>query len=63
VLRVHYGPHESSKNHEHLLNRVILYLNDSPVGKADEVRMGPPRIHIEENPSDQPMDAIAVELK
>jgi hypothetical protein len=42
---------------------VILYLNDSPVGKADEVRMGPPRIHIEENPSDQPMDAIAVELK
>jgi len=63
VLRVHYGPRESSKNHEHVLQRVILYLNDSPVGKTDEVRMGAPRIHVEENPSDQPMDAIAVEVK
>lgn len=63
VLRVHYGPHEASKNHEHLFNRVILYLNDQANGRADEVRMGGPRIHIEENASDQPADAIAVELK
>ena len=63
VLRVHYGPHEASQNHEHVFNRVILYLNDQPNGKADDVRMGPPRIHIEENASDQPADAIAVELK
>lgn len=63
VLRVHYGPRETSKNHEHVFNRVILYLNDQANGKADEVRLGPPRIHVEENASDQPADAIAVELK
>lgn len=48
---------------EHLLNRVILYLTDQSDVKADDVRMGGPRIHVEENPSDRPMDAIAVELK
>jgi hypothetical protein len=63
VLRVHYGPREMSKNHEHLLNRVILYLNDHTDVKADDVRMGVPRIHVEENASDRPLDAIAVELK
>ncbi|HUR33522.1 MAG TPA: hypothetical protein VM032_06980 [Vicinamibacterales bacterium] len=63
VIRVHYDPHDRSQNHEHVLNRVVLYLNDSVVGKMDEVRASPPRIHIEENDSDQPADAIAVELK
>ena len=63
VLRVHYDAHDKSQNHEHVLNRVILYLNDSVVGKMDEVRASAPRIHVEENDSDQPADAIAIELK
>ncbi len=63
VLRVHYDPHDKSENHEHVLNRVNLYLNDSAFGKMDEVRAAAPRIHIEENDSNQPADAIAVELK
>ncbi len=63
VLRVHYDPHDKSENHEHVLNRVILYLNDSVVGNMDEVRAAPPRIHVEENDSDRPADAIAIELK
>ena len=53
----------TGKNHEHLFNRVILYLNDQANGKADEVRLGPPRVHVEENASGQPAAAIAVELK
>src|SRR5262249_19945701 len=28
VLRIHYGPHEKGETHEHILNRVVLYLND-----------------------------------
>jgi hypothetical protein len=32
-------------------------------GSTDEVRASAPRIHVEENPSDQPADAIAIELK
>src|SRR6185436_12266811 len=27
VLRIHFGPHEKSPSHEHILNRVVLYLN------------------------------------
>jgi hypothetical protein len=60
---VHYDAHDKSQNHEHVLNRVILYLNDQVGGKMDEVRVSGPRIHVEENTSDQPADAIAVELK
>ena len=65
VVRVHYGPHDSSKNHEHILPRVILDLNDLPAAgiKADDVRVGLPRVHVEQNDTDQPMDAIAVEVK
>src|SRR5438067_4090517 len=28
VLRIHFGPREKSPMHEHLLNRVVVYLND-----------------------------------
>jgi hypothetical protein len=49
--------------HEHLLNRVVLYLNDQPGAKADDVRMAGPAMHAEENSSDQPADRIAVEIK
>jgi len=63
VLRVHYGPREKGAMHEHLLNRVVLYLNDQPNAKADDVRVAGPATHAEENSSDQPADRIAVEIK
>jgi hypothetical protein len=63
VLRVHFGPHEKGLNHEHILNRVVVYLNDQPNAKADDVRMAGAATHAEENASDQPADRIAVELK
>ena len=63
VLRVHYGAREKGAMHEHLLNRVVVYLNDQPGAKADDVRMAGPATHAEENRSDQPADRIAVEIK
>lgn len=63
VLRIHYGPHEKGGLHEHILNRVVVYLNDQPNGKADDVRISGAATHMEENTSDQPADRIAVELK
>ena len=63
VLRVHYEPHEKGQTHEHILNRVVVYLNDQPGAKADDVRMAGAATHVEENASDRPADRIAVELK
>jgi len=63
VLRIHYGPREKGQTHEHILNRVVLYLNDQTAAKADDVRMAGAATHAEENASDQPADRIAVELK
>ena len=63
ILRVHYDAHDKGEQHEHLLNRVVLYLNDQPGAKADEVRMAGVGTHTEQNAGDQPADRIAVELK
>jgi hypothetical protein len=63
VLRVHYGPNEKGETHEHILNRVVLYLNDQPGAKADDVRVAGAVTHAEENASAQTADRIAVELK
>ena len=63
VLRVHYEPHEKGRTHEHILNRVVFYLNDQPGAKADDVRVSGAATHAEENTSDRPADRIAVELK
>ena len=63
VMRVHYGPRETGARHEHKLNRVVIYLNDQPNAKADDVRMSGPGTHVEENASDQVADRIAVEIK
>jgi hypothetical protein len=63
VLRVHFGPKEKGQTHEHILNRVVVYMNDQPNGKADDVRMAGAATHAEENTSTQPADRIAVELK
>lgn len=63
VLRIHYGAHEKGAEHEHILNRVVVYLNDQNDRKADEVRMSGAAKHAEENDGNQPADRIAVELK
>jgi hypothetical protein len=63
ILRVHYNPHDKGELHEHILNRVVLYLNDQPGAKADDVRVSGAGTHTEQNASDQPADRIAVELK
>jgi len=63
VLRVHYYAHEKGEMHEHILNRVVVYLNDQPGAKADDVRVSGAATHAEENASGQPADRIAVEIK
>ena len=63
VLRVHFEPHDKGLTHEHILNRVVVYLNDQANAKADDVRMAGAATHAEENASGQPADRIAVELK
>jgi hypothetical protein len=63
VLRIHFGPHEKGAQHEHILNRVVFYLNDQGNTKADDVRMAGAAVHTEQNDSDKPADRIAVELK
>lgn len=76
VLRVHYGPHEAGPLHEHILNRVMVYLSDAkvkvttPDGKAQisdaaagDVRMGGAAKHQEENMSPLPFEVVVVELK
>ena len=63
VLRVRYGPHERGARHEHILNRVVVYLNDQPNANADDVRMSGAATHTEENTLDSAVERIAVELK
>jgi hypothetical protein len=63
VLRIHYDAHEKGATHEHILNRVVVYLNDQANARADDVRIAGAATHAEENSSDQPADRIAVELK
>ena len=63
VLRVHYDARDKGETHEHILNRVVVYLNDQPGAKADDVRVAGAQTHAEENASDRPADRIAVELK
>jgi hypothetical protein len=63
VLRVHFGPGEKGATHEHILNRVVVYLNDQPNAKADDVRMAGAATHAESNASAQPADRIAIEIK
>jgi hypothetical protein len=63
VLRVHFGPGETGARHQHILNRVVFYLNDQPNAKADDVRMAGAATHAEANESAQPAYRIAVELK
>lgn len=76
VIRVHMAPHRQVPTHEHMLNRVVVYLTDqdgrmiSPDGKvetgqhkAGEVSWGGPVTHKEENLMDHPFEALMVEFK
>ena len=76
VLRVKFPPHGSVPVHEHVLNRVVVYLTsqDSRItsadGKAEEskhstgqVSWGGPAKHQEENLLDTPVEVIVVEFK
>ena len=63
VLRVHFGPGDKGATHEHILNRVVFYLNDQPNAKPDDVRMSGAATHAESNESARPADRIAVEIK
>ncbi len=63
MLRVHLGPGEKSARHEHILNRVVFYLNDQPNAKADDVRISGAATHVEANESASRADRIAVEMK
>jgi quercetin dioxygenase-like cupin family protein len=76
VVRVKFPPHHAVPLHEHMLNRVVVYLTDqngkmtTPDGKVDtaqhkagEASWGAPTKHQEENLNDKPFEAIVVELK
>jgi len=63
VLRVNYGAHEGGPKHEHILNRVVVYVTNQANGKAGEVHLSGALTHSEENSLDQPVERIAVELK
>jgi quercetin dioxygenase-like cupin family protein len=76
VMRVKFPPHGSVPEHEHALNRVVVYLTDqdskltTPDGKVEEskhkagqVSWGGPTRHKEENVLDTPVEVIVVEFK
>jgi quercetin dioxygenase-like cupin family protein len=76
VLRAHYGPREAGPEHEHILNRVTVYLTDAnvkvttPDGNVQimraargDVRMGGAAKHKEENLSLLPFEVLAAEFK
>jgi hypothetical protein len=63
VLRIHFEAHDKGANHEHRLNRVVLYLNDQTGGKKDSTRIAGAATHVEENTGDTAADRIAVEIK
>jgi quercetin dioxygenase-like cupin family protein len=75
VLRIHYGPHETSVRHAHP-NSVVTYLTDGRIrmllgngktivstGKAGESMWTPAGVHTPTNLGDTPFEAVLVELK
>ena len=63
VMRVRFGPGEKGATHQHILNRVVFYVNDQPNAKADDVRMSGAATHAESNASSLAAERIAVEIK
>jgi quercetin dioxygenase-like cupin family protein len=75
VLRIHYGPHETSVRHSHP-DSVVTYLTDGNIkfvlgngktisakAKAGEAEFTPAGVHTPTNLGDKPFEAILVELK
>lgn len=76
VMRVHFAPHASVPQHEHLLNRAVVYLTaqhsklTSSDGKVEDaqhqpgqVSWGGPVKHTEENLLPTALEVIVVEFK
>jgi mannose-6-phosphate isomerase-like protein (cupin superfamily) len=76
VVHARYAPHEKGVLHEHVLNRVVVFLREtklrvtSPTGEekliqspAGDITWGGYAKHIEENLSDLPFEVIVTELK
>ena len=75
ILHVHYAPHSKSTMHNHP-DSVVVSLSGGktmfhfPDGKTQVVEMKPGdamftphTVHLPENVSDKPMDAVVIELK
>ena len=76
VMRVKFAAHQQVPQHEHVLNRVVVYLTDqhskitASDGKVDDsqhkagqVSWGGPAKHTEQNVMDTPVELIVVEFK
>jgi quercetin dioxygenase-like cupin family protein len=76
VIRVKMAAGQKVPLHEHVLNRVVVYLTDqngsmtTPDGKTDiakhsagEASWGAPTKHTEQNLKDTPFEAVVVEFK
>ena len=63
VTRVRFGPKEKGVLHEHTLNHVVVHLSDQSKGRAGEFRFDPPATHTGENPLDQIVEWIAIDIK
>ena len=75
VLKIHYGPHETSVRHSHP-DSVVTYLSNGHIkmtlpggktttaaAKAGESLFTPAGVHTPTNLDDKPFDAVLVELK
>ena len=63
VLTVHYGPHEEGGMHKHILNRVVVYLNDQGRFKTGDLMMAGAHTRAKGNKTDRDTDRVAVELR
>jgi len=76
VLRVKSGPRNLTPLHEHIANRVSVFLTDAYIkiadadGTATESRLtagtaawGGPTIHTEQNLNDRPFEVVLIEIK
>ena len=75
VLRIHYGPHETSVRHSHP-DSVVVYLTDGRIrmllgngktitesAKAGDSAFTPAGVHTPTNVGNKPFEAILIELK
>ena len=75
VVRIKYAPREKSVMHSHPANLAVFFRDGHfrftyPNGKSEEivatagsVQLFPPQVHLPENLSDQPFEALLIELK